>query len=97
MSKPTAVIRLCTRRTGRPLEPFLSKGSLWSASSMLIQVTRPTMPSTVMPLACWNALTGLGLRPELAVDRTGIVAQRLERLLQIAHRRVGRALLQYGF
>jgi Integrase core domain len=39
-------------RTGRPVEPTFNTGSLWSASSILIHVTLPTMPSAVVPLAC---------------------------------------------
>ena len=59
VSKPTALMRLCSRRTGSPLDPTRSTGSLWSASSMLIHVTRPTIPSTAISRACWKALTAL--------------------------------------
>jgi hypothetical protein len=40
LSKPTALIRLCRGQTGKPVEPVLGTGWLWSASSMLIHVTR---------------------------------------------------------
>src|SRR3954463_6540548 len=52
VSKPTALIRLCRRRTGKPVEPTFSTGWLWSASSMLIHVTRPTTPSAAISRAC---------------------------------------------
>ena len=53
VSKPTALILLCRRRTGRPVAPrTFTTGWLWLASSMFPHVTRPTTPSTGISSAC---------------------------------------------
>ena len=65
---------------------------------MLIHVTRPTIPSTAISLRLLEGPDGvLRSGSEDAVDGSRIVAERLQSLLKISHRWLGRAFPQNGF